>query len=479
MSKAIQNVQKLREKWSARALFNIRGNGTDETTKILNAIDAARGEGVDLVFSRPETVYRYESPIVLTDGMRISGEGGSTNRWRSTITSVQFDYRGTGSAVTIIPEASAGIDSVQISNLQFLGTNASSGAHGLYLNSTATSSYIEGVLVDNSTFLNFPGNQILHSGVVFDVLYKYVTAMNPGRTALDCVKITNAAMADGPSQITFDSCWLAPYTATKWCIVADICQDLRLIGGTLAPYVLGTVGANGVQCNGGLTILGTHIEGTDPTNTDAIGVQYLGSNGGLIAPSGCSLFGQGVVIGDGTSAAARGYTIGGSIGNNNTADIVITSGGTRTGVIGEIGYANSTPTILDNRRDVDGVYEVVNIRGGVVSNSKVSVAPGTDTDPGLSFASASTRGFFDTTTGIGVATGGGQQAEFTGTDLRLRTKLLPGTPAGVVQTAAGLYGGTGVPSNADGANGDFYLRSDGGASTTIYQRRAGSWVGIV
>lgn len=55
----------------------------------------------------------------------------------------------------------------------------------------------------------------------------------------------------------------------------------------------------------------------------------------------------------------------------------------------------------------------------------------------------------------------------------------PGTPAGAVQTASGLTAGTSAPSNADGQNGDFYFRSDGGASTSIYMKRAGAWVGIV
>lgn len=53
--------------------------------------------------------------------------------------------------------------------------------------------------------------------------------------------------------------------------------------------------------------------------------------------------------------------------------------------------------------------------------------------------------------------------------------------AGAGATAAGmsLYGGTGAPVNASGTDGDIYLRLDGGSLTTIYQRRAGAWVGIV
>lgn len=55
----------------------------------------------------------------------------------------------------------------------------------------------------------------------------------------------------------------------------------------------------------------------------------------------------------------------------------------------------------------------------------------------------------------------------------------PGGPNGVQQTATGLTAGTGAPLNTDGQNGDFYFRSDGGSGTSIYQKRAGAWVGIV
>jgi hypothetical protein len=43
-----------------------------------------------------------------------------------------------------------------------------------------------------------------------------------------------------------------------------------------------------------------------------------------------------------------------------------------------------------------------------------------------------------------------------------------------------IYGGTGAPSNSVGADGDFFLRSDGagGANTCIYHKEAGAWVGL-
>jgi hypothetical protein len=60
-----------------------------------------------------------------------------------------------------------------------------------------------------------------------------------------------------------------------------------------------------------------------------------------------------------------------------------------------------------------------------------------------------------------------------------KSHIYPGTGGGSDQDKAGLLAGEGAPSNGNGNNGDFYFRSDGGALTTIYQKRAGSWVGIV
>lgn len=54
-----------------------------------------------------------------------------------------------------------------------------------------------------------------------------------------------------------------------------------------------------------------------------------------------------------------------------------------------------------------------------------------------------------------------------------------GALAGATSSAVSFYAGTGAPNNANGVNGDSYWRLDGGALTTIYQRRAGAWVGII
>lgn len=48
-----------------------------------------------------------------------------------------------------------------------------------------------------------------------------------------------------------------------------------------------------------------------------------------------------------------------------------------------------------------------------------------------------------------------------------------------LHTLNGLSSGAGAPSDLNGSNGDFYLRSDGDALSTIYQKRSGVWVGII
>jgi hypothetical protein len=55
-----------------------------------------------------------------------------------------------------------------------------------------------------------------------------------------------------------------------------------------------------------------------------------------------------------------------------------------------------------------------------------------------------------------------------------------GTPAGLSQSGS-ITQGSGVPSNANGNNGDYYFRTDtpGTANQRIYVKSAGVWTGIV
>lgn len=50
-----------------------------------------------------------------------------------------------------------------------------------------------------------------------------------------------------------------------------------------------------------------------------------------------------------------------------------------------------------------------------------------------------------------------------------------------LQTASALYAGTGAPNNANGNNGDFYLRGDGtqAGNTVLYHKEGGAWVALI
>lgn len=65
--------------------------------------------------------------------------------------------------------------------------------------------------------------------------------------------------------------------------------------------------------------------------------------------------------------------------------------------------------------------------------------------------------------------------------LGLTGALYPATPAGADQIVSAIWAGNGVPSNANGSNGDFYFRGDGtqAGNTVIYHKQAGAWVALV
>lgn len=79
----------------------------------------------------------------------------------------------------------------------------------------------------------------------------------------------------------------------------------------------------------------------------------------------------------------------------------------------------------------------------------------------------------------GTAVGGTTPAAGTFTNLLASTIFRPPSDAGALQTAVAVYAGNGAPSNANGANGDFYFRGDGAAGTFIYHKAAGAWTAFV
>jgi hypothetical protein len=451
----------------------------DDYRPIAAAIAYIASHGGGAVYV-PRGRYRVGNTISLPEGVRLVGEGYTT-RWRSSETPTLIDFRGSGSAVTVVAPASGIVDSAQIYGIQFDGTHAAAGCHGLFLDATAASSSIEGFLCENSAFTNFPGNQIRIDGNVFDATCKRVTAMNPNRAASHCVFMQHTL----PSQITFDDCWIAPYTASTWGIYASICVDLRLIGGTIAPYDNSVKGANGVLCYGGLSIYGTHIENRNTAATGNIGIQYCGTNGGLISPSACLTFGIGLKIGDGSALAATGWVVAGNISSNNTGagghDILVTDGGARSGTILSLG-ATTVPNIRNDRLLVDGVATEVGFfnKGAALDWVTILAQDGNATNPSHSFRNAPGAGLYNVGGSMFAAVGGVGLLALQAGLFQTRVPMCPPQDTGAFQSSCGIYAGAGAPSNANGANGSFYFRSDapGTANQHIYVKAAGAWVAI-
>ena len=58
-------------------------------------------------------------------------------------------------------------------------------------------------------------------------------------------------------------------------------------------------------------------------------------------------------------------------------------------------------------------------------------------------------------------------------------KIQPTDDAGLVQTASKIFAGNGAPNNANGSDGDFYFRGNGGAGTFVYHKAGGAWTAFV
>lgn len=86
-----------------------------------------------------------------------------------------------------------------------------------------------------------------------------------------------------------------------------------------------------------------------------------------------------------------------------------------------------------------------------------------------------------TGTGSGISLGGIEIVASSGSSgIQTTKKIFPGTAAGALQTACGISAGSGAPSNGDGADGDFYFRSDGtvAGDTVIYHKEGGTWTAL-
>ena len=147
------------------------------------------------------------------------------------------------------------------------------------------------------------------------------------------------------------------------------------------------------------------------------------------------------------------------------------------------GIALNTAAITSNQTTVallNATATTVNFAGGASAALNIGNASGLATIAGP----LRSVGNFDVNTNKFTVTASNGNTLVAGTlnvtgITTLNNKIYPATDAAATQSAAGLYAGTGAPNNANGADGDIYFRSDGGALSTVYQRRAGTWTGVL
>jgi len=342
------NFERLGElAFNVKAFGAVGDGATDDTAAIQAAIAALPSSGGKVYF--PPGTYKVTSTVDLGSGDVLIG-GGTANRWRGA-SAARVKYTGTGTALRI-RSTSGVLDSVAIKNLVIDGNDATGTVDGLTLDVSGGTA-VEGVLVEDSSIINFPRYCASVTDLVFDATFRRVSFNNYQRVGIDAGtadNLFNVVSVAGTSQFTFDDCDFVQYNTGKWCYSGSG-DSFRFTNGTVAPQL----NANGIKHGGSLVLTGTHIEGVGSTG---VGVRVRGTNGRMIAPGSCQGLSVGIQVGDPDDATAPtfGTTILGEVGGNTT-DIQIVAGGSRQGtVILPIGNVATPITITNNREATDGEF---------------------------------------------------------------------------------------------------------------------------
>jgi len=175
--------------------------------------------------------------------------------------------------------------------------------------------------------------------------------------------------------------------------------------------------------------------------------------------------------------------IGNWLGDQGTNAVTQINAGNGWVIAGNYLGGKSTTTCVAIPNNASGVV----VQGNEFDTQSVAVLVGTsvsnvqigpnDRQSVTTYVSGTpSSGGFLLTNGTAILYGASQvQGDF-GTDRGIG----PGTPA--VGTQSGrMYMGSGVPSNTNGNNGDFYFRTDtpGTANQRLYNKQAGTWTGIL
>lgn len=452
---------------------------SDNTTAIQNAIAAANASGG--VVGVPNGVFQHASGLTYaTTGIEIRGMSKSAElRYTGTaanpahsITTGGIIFRGLTLSYSNVAFANTFINAASVNNiiLEDCWINGAGGGSGA--NSSPALVSFDGSI--DMTFLRctFQAAQnglrgqtsavsSTNANSVIDCVFQNMVLgniRNPGKsmTLEGCVfeNLTNghagAVILDSTSFLTtglsVNGCWTGDVTVTG--------GDQFQVNGSGVYFGGNTIG--GIQ---GATTNGIHVIGA----SEGLGV--VGN--GFSFLTNCVLVDSGVAI--------PNFLFEGNAVSNNITNVVNATGtnisGSATAVrVGPsadaAGYKN-TPFITGASTGGTGIgLENTSVGGRryAIYSSGSANGIGAGTLTVIDDTAAANRLSLDSSGNFSVLTGG----------------LRPATPAGASQTG-NLWAGSGAPSNTNGANGDYYFRTDtpGTANQRIYVKSAGAWVGIV
>jgi hypothetical protein len=286
----------------------------------------------------------------------------------------------------------------------------------------------------------------------------------------------------------------------------DVTIDVKLYDASILLF--GVVGGsvrfsfNGLKSGGVGYILAT--AGDSPSSTDATGIDVIGCRVNGFAPTGTA-----------TAVMSIGHT-GGKIADNQSYSSAAGTGaliglaGNFSGISdyleifgNKIFYSAGTPAALsagsNNTHGLASDNLAINTSTGAWAGSGIRVRDSgaanalsvNSSDDSTGFAGLAyyskdgttlkAQYYYDAANSGVVEYVGAERRRVTSSGNFFLTGIYPPKDDGTRQTACRLFAGSGAPNNSNGANGDYYLRSDtpSTGNQRLYVRSGGAWTGIV
>lgn len=420
---------KLREVVSVKDFGAVGDGVTNDTAAILLAVAALKAAGGGTLLF-PAGTYLITAAITFDGTVDIWFKGQG---WASII-------KTTTAGVICIDLGSSSADSTsdtRVMDLLVLGAAGTS--HGIRMQR------LHSARVENVRIRNCGGDGLLYNGCYASYIDRVYSNNNTG-TGIKCV----ALAAAGNDHIEITGCRALSNGAKGiW------------IDNTLKASAGGKIQRNDIEGNA----IGLEMDVGSAGNSDAWAVQdnYFENQTGLNATIGA----------DGGTGFFRAFTYAGNVHNPGTV-----SAAANAAAFDNVQYA-----VLKNNS-----FSTVNFTvtvDTIISEWAGMIGSGSTFPTGFANDLPCFRQFkIRDSNGSDVATvqmdSGVVKLNY---PLGLSDKFYPATASGAVaaQTACGIYGGSGAPTNGIGANGDFYFRSDGtqAGNTVIYHREAGAWIALI